>query len=246
MQDIKSAVILAAGMGTRLRKVIEDVPKGLLEVGGKKLIFESLKRLTANGIEDIIIVTGYASDKYELALKKEYPNVRFILNKDFDSTGSMHSLFQIRNQFSTGFLLLESDLLYEDRSIPALINSEYNNAILISGQTGSGDEVYVCGENELVQHINKEVTEQFSCQGELVGISKISLTFFEQLCGYYEQNLKSLRLAHYEECISDLSSTNPVYYLKVPDLVWTEIDNPDHFQRALDEIFPRIYGYKPI
>ena len=245
MNQVKTAIILAAGMGLRLREVLENSPKGLLEIGDKILILESLRRLTDAGISEIIIVTGYASGKYHAALSDSYPGIRFIANEEFESTGSMHSLFQARNLISTDFLLLESDLLYEDRSVPALLECHYDTAILISGKTGSGDEVYVCGEEGLVKRINKELTDQFPCQGELVGISKISLPFYKKLCAYYENNLEYQRLAHYEECISDLSSTNDVHYIKIPDLVWTEIDNPEHFNRALNQIYPKIYGPLP-
>lgn len=245
MSKVKSAVILAAGMGTRLQDVLEHTPKGLLEIGGKTLILESLRRLTNAGIHDIIIVTGHASDKYQTALADIYPGVRYVTNKEFEITGSMHSLYQARELVSKDFLLLESDLLYEDRSVPALLNCQHDTTILISGKTNSGDEVYVCGKEGLVKRINKKLTDQFPCQGELVGISKISLEFYEKLCRYYGNNLESQRLAHYEECISELSSTSEVHYFKINDLVWTEIDNPEHLNRALNQIYPQIYGHLP-
>lgn len=242
MQTLKTAVILAAGMGTRLRSIFNGKPKGLLEIGGKTLIKESLRRITLGGITDIIIVTGYSADHYQRELAEEYPQIRYIPNREYDTTGSMHSLFQVRKLITSDFLLLESDLLYEDRCISALIQSKHKTEILISGKTGSGDEVYVFGENNKVSFINKAKSETLTCQGELVGISKLHLMFFAQLCEYYESNLVKLQNAHYEECISDLSLTHLVHYLKIPDIIWTEIDNPDHYRRALKEIFPRIYG----
>jgi 2-aminoethylphosphonate-pyruvate transaminase len=245
MQTLKTAVILAAGMGTRLRDIFKNKPKGLLEIGGKQLIMESLRRITVGGITDIIMVTGYSSDHYKQALSKEYPGIRYVPNREYDSTGSMHSLFQVRNLVTSDFLLLESDLLYEDRCISALMDSKNKTEILISGKTGSGDEVYVYGENNRVSRINKAKSETLTCQGELVGISKLDRSFFEQLCQYYETNLPKLKNAHYEECISDLSVTQKVHYLRILDLVWTEIDNPDHYKRALKEIYPRIYGEEP-
>jgi len=245
MHQAKTAVILAAGMGTRLREVLESDPKGLLEISGKRLIVESLKRLIKGGIREIILVTGYKGDNYKSALASEFPQIRFIPNLDYDSTGSMHSLFQVRNAVTSDFLLLESDLLYEDRAIPALLNSDRENEILISGKTESGDEVWVYGENDRVQRINKEKSDHLTCQGELVGISKLSLAFMEQLAEYYQENAASLRNAHYEECISDLAASYPVHYLKIEDLIWTEIDNPHHLERALQKIYPKLYNDSP-
>ncbi len=248
MQKIETAVILAAGMGTRLKDVIDDRPKGLLKVGDREIIKESLDRIGKGGIKDVIMVTGYRNDQLEQALSDEYPHVRYLKNEEYASSGSMHSLFHVLDQVKTGFLLLESDLLYEDRCITELIESEEETEILISGRTGSGDEVYVYGDEDekRVKGISKNQIDSLTRQGELVGISKLSQTFFRILCTYYENNLTSLKNAHYEECISDLSLSHQVYYLKIPDVVWTEIDDPDHYQRAKEIIYPRIYGKKPI
>lgn len=242
MSNVKTAVILAAGMGTRLRDILEDIPKGLLRVEGRELIKESLKRIKKGGIEKIIIVTGFNKEKYEAALQLEYPDIIYTQNLEFASTGSMHSLLMVKDLVDTDFLLLESDLLYEDRCITSLVESDFETAILASGKTGSGDEVYIYGENELIQKINKNKHPELPLIGELVGISKISLDFYKKLCHYYEQHLEQLRYAHYEECISDLSDEHRVYCLKIEDIVWTEIDDPSHYQRALKEIYPKIYG----
>ena len=244
MQKIESAIILAAGMGTRLRDVIDDRPKGLLKVGSRELIKESLDRLIRGGIRDIIIVTGYRSELYKTALSSEYPQVRFLRNDEFEISGSMHSLFQAKNSVKSGFLLLESDLLYEDRCITELVQSDKETEILISGETGSGDEVYVYGnaDSKRVERINKNPVDYLSCQGELVGISKLSAAFFKILCHYYEENISSLKNSHYEECISDLSASHEVNFLKIPDIIWTEIDDSSHYRRAKELIYPRIYG----
>ena len=59
---IRQAVILAAGMGTRLRGELDDRPKGFIELGERPIIVESLERLRAAGIEDVVIVTGQACE----------------------------------------------------------------------------------------------------------------------------------------------------------------------------------------
>jgi choline kinase len=244
MQKIETAIILAAGMGVRLKGVIDDRPKGLLEIGNREIIKESLDRIAKGGIKDVIIVTGYAGDKYHAALADEYPHIRYLENSEYAKSGSMHSLFQAREEITGDFLMLESDLLYEDRCIPSLVKSSGANEILISGKTGSGDEVYVYGdaERKTIQKITKNRVDSLTSQGELTGISKLSLPFFKLLCDYYEENLDSLKNAHYEECISDLALSHDVHYLKIPDIVWTEIDDPSHYKRAVELIYPKIYG----
>ena len=167
----------------------------------------------------------------------------------------MHSLFVAKNYLQEDFLLLESDLLYESRALPSVINFEGPDVVLASGKTGSGDEVYIYGEtcekqpgyitsrNILrgkIAAISKKPFPGLSVQGELVGISKISLKLLDRMCEYHEANLEFPCSRHYEECISDICSKTEIPYLRGGDLVWTEIDDQSHYERALKEIFPRL------
>ena len=79
-----------------------------------------------------------------------------------------------------------------------------------------------------------------SVQGELVGISKISLKLLNRMCEHHEANLEFPCNRHYEECISDLCSKTGIPFLRVGDLVWTEIDDQSHYDRALKEILPSL------
>ncbi len=71
---MKHAVILAAGMGTRLRDAHSGMPKGFVELDGTPIIEMSLLRLEAAGITDVVIVTGYAAEHYA-ALAERYRGV---------------------------------------------------------------------------------------------------------------------------------------------------------------------------
>ncbi|GIT07343.1 MAG: hypothetical protein CM1200mP30_09730 [Pseudomonadota bacterium] len=66
---ISTAVILAAGMGIRLRDVTGLLPKGLLEIGGQSLIYRSLKNLKKGGIDRAVIVTGFQESLYHERLQ---------------------------------------------------------------------------------------------------------------------------------------------------------------------------------
>lgn len=245
-KNIKTAVILAAGMGQRLRGVIDDKPKGLLAIDGKELILRSLDCLIDHGITEIIMVLGYLREKYIQTLKEAYPDIRYVQNADYAETGSMHSLFLSKELITSDFLLLESDLLYEDRCLSSLLEDPGDEAVLISGATQSGDEVYVHGESGLINHISKQKHPEFISQGELVGISKLSRDLFEKLCDYYSREISFPSDFHYEDCISALSSRMPIRYLKIDDIIWTEIDNASHFQRALELIYPKIIKQKEL
>lgn len=234
-----TAVILAAGMGTRLRDVIGVHPKGLLEIKGKTLIERSLTCLKAFGITQVVMVTGYQEEQYQKALNIEFPEIKFVTNKDYAVTGSMHSLFLAAEYVTSDFLLLESDLLYETRTISSLLNQK-DSSILISGKTGSGDEVYIYGESNKITEISKKKIDILVSQGELVGVSRISQNLYKKMCFYYKNQIEFPSDFHYEDCISDLSKNMEINYLKVVDLAWTEIDDSNHYDRALKLIYPRI------
>jgi len=233
------AVILAAGMGVRLRNVVGEVPKGLLEINGQTLISRSLECLKSYGVNQFIMVTGYEEEKYYEALKPHYPDMTFISNDDYAITGSMHSLLLAADHIQSDFLLLESDLLYESRTISTLLQQK-RSTVLISGATKSGDEVYIYGKSDNIEKITKEKLASLTLQGELVGVSRISHNLFKKMCDYYQQQIKFPSNFHYEDCISDLSKNSIINYFKVDDLVWTEIDDQHHYNRALDIIYPRI------
>ena len=254
---ISTAVILAAGMGIRLRNVTGLLPKGLLEIGGQSLISRSLESLKNEGIDRAVIVTGFQESLYHEHLQPQIniPELEFVHSKQFEESGSMHSLFVAKNYLKEDFLLLESDLLYESRALPSVINFEGPDVVLASGETGSGDEVYIYGEKSekllgtknsgsivrgKIAAISKKTFPDLSIQGELVGISKISLKLLNLMCDYHQEHLEFPCNRHYEECISDLCPRNQIPFLRVGDLIWTEIDDQSHYERALKEILPKL------
>ena len=87
----RAAVILAAGMGTRLRGVFSELPKGFVEVGGETLIARSLRLLSERGIRDTWIVAGHLGHAYH-DLAKDRPDVHVLDNPAYAETGSMASL----------------------------------------------------------------------------------------------------------------------------------------------------------
>ncbi len=66
--SIVRVIILAAGQGKRLLPLTADVPKALLDIGGKTLIERQVEAFASNGLKDFVVITGYAADKMEAAL----------------------------------------------------------------------------------------------------------------------------------------------------------------------------------
>ena len=113
---VKRAIFLAAGFGSRLVPITLNTPKPLVLVNGKKIIETLLDACREAEIEEIIIVTGYLSDQFEILLKK-YPNIKFIVNKKYNEANNISSAYLVRDKFANAYVL-ESDLyLYNSNLI---------------------------------------------------------------------------------------------------------------------------------
>lgn len=88
------AIILAAGMGTRLRPLTDDTPKSLVKVAGEPMAERQIKFLKERGIHDIIVVTGYLKEKFEY-LEKKY-DVKLIHNDKYDVYNNIYTMYLVR------------------------------------------------------------------------------------------------------------------------------------------------------
>ncbi|AGX41885.1 phosphocholine cytidylyltransferase family protein [Clostridium saccharobutylicum] len=247
MGRIKTAVILAAGMGSRLQDITQNkVPKGLIKVNGKTLVERSIEKLRSLGIDKIYIVTGHLSESYdELAKKNKY--IKTIKNRKYKATGSMTSLSILEHELKEDFLLLESDLIYEVYGLIKVINFEQDDCVLLSGRTNSGDECYVEIRDDNLYKISKHKEEIENVYGELVGISKISIELYKEMLKQYKNfNIETMEYGQrtkkydYENAMFDAAKNRKIGYLKIENLIWGEIDDKNHLNRIEKTILPRL------
>ncbi|KMM36906.1 2-aminoethylphosphonate aminotransferase [Guptibacillus hwajinpoensis] len=237
---IKTAVILAAGMGSRIRDRSEGRPKGFLTIEGKPLIEHSIEKLLEAGIENIYIGTGYKKEEYE-RLTQKYTQISCINNPDYNTSGSMFTLYQMESYVQDDFLLLESDLLYEKKALQTILSNKQPDTILASELTRSGDEVFIeVDKNQNLIKMSKKSNELNSVYAELVGISKLSLPTFKTLCKKGSQMFQSSKDLHYEDGLVQIAKEVDLYVQNVRNLVWCEVDDEKHLQRAVSLIAPLI------
>lgn len=241
------AVILAAGMGVRLRTIIGEIPKGLIKIDEKTLLERSLEALKEHGINDVIIVTGFYGDSIKSKFGKEYSGIklRYVSNEIYSKTNSMYSLSKAKNLIDDDILLLESDLLYDKKAIKIALDSKFKDVILVGELRNSGDDVYICAnKNYRIINIGKNIPEEDrkNTVGALVGISKYSKEFLPKLFEKSEQEIANNELNyHYEETVYATSRLgNPVYAELCKGLNWIEIDTENDLKRAREEIYPKI------
>src|SRR5579871_6157305 len=102
------AVILAAGIASRLRPLTNNTPKCLLPVGEKKILELTIDNIIANNISDVMIVTGYLQEQIKDFVSSKYPalNVQYIYNEVYDSTNNIYSLWLTKDSFINDDMLL--------------------------------------------------------------------------------------------------------------------------------------------
>jgi len=233
-QTIKTAVILAAGRGTRLGDRTKEMPKGFLEVGGETLIERSIRLLKANGIENIIVGVGHKGTAYE-DIQEQY-GLTIYYNDEYSTTESMYTLVCAAPHVAGDFLLLESDLLYDISALQTLLNTTQANVILGSGFTDSGDEVYLHAfENGDFRYLSQDGNDKINSYAELVGICKLSQDLYQKMIA-----LPTIKKMKYEYAYNVLSPTEDIHVEKQADLVWCEIDDDDHLNRALTLVLPKL------
>ena len=105
-----NAIILAAGMGTRLRPFTDDRPKCLVAVNGVPMVERQIQFLKEKGIDDITLISGYKAEALEY-LKDKY-GVDIIFNDRYDTCNNINSLYIVRDRFHDTYIL-EGDVFME-------------------------------------------------------------------------------------------------------------------------------------
>ncbi len=207
------AVILAAGMGKRLKGKTKNHTKSMVKILGKTFLEHSLDKITKYNISRIIIATGYFGDEIKKVIGKSYNGVPviYIDNEIYDKTNNIYSLYLTKKYLEEeDTLLLESDLIYEQKILEKLIKNPYPNLAVADKYKPHMDGTVVCvnDDDEITAFVPKEnfnyknVDEYY----KTVNIYKFSkeflkkdyLPFLEAYCKtmgsnqYYEQVLRVL------------------------------------------------------
>ena len=231
-KSIDTAVILAAGKGQRLEK-----PAGLLEISETTVIDKIIDRLKACDVTNILLVVGYKAQLYREHFKNS--QITFVENPLYERTGTMHSLSLVKDAVKSDFLLVESDQLFEQRAISELLENNQQVSVLVSPPQGSGDEAYVEFDAKgNIFRIAKDVHQLSRIDGEMLGISKIPLDLFQKMLAFYENSENPF--INYEYVMENIGRLYNIKPHVIDDLVWCEIDNPTHYKKAVDLIYPRI------
>lgn len=230
------AIILAAGMGKRLGEYTKNNTKCMVPVNGVKLIDRVLSQLAKLKLSRVVIVVGYEGQKLMDYLGNEHDGLKieYINNPVYDKTNNIYSLALAKEELcKEDTILLESDLIFEDRMLQLLINNKEPDLALVAKYETwmDGTMVRIDADNNIVNFVPKEAFryEDVDVYYKTVNIYKFSKEFstnfyvpfleaYSKVMGnneYYEQVLRVLIHLH----------KSPLKALPITDEKWYEIDD---------------------
>ena len=231
------AVILAAGLGSRLKKLTENNTKSMVEVDGISLMERMLRILDKKSLSNIVVVTGYKSEFFINYIKSLNINTKltFINNEIYDKTNNIYSMFLAKNEMvKEDSILLESDLIFDDKMITEVIDDKRKNLALVAKYERwmDGTCLKINDDEEILDFISgkdfnfKEAYDYY----KTINIYKFSKEFskniyFPFLEAYMSANGKNDYYEAVLKIIIDLGKNH--IYAKVisDDIRWYEIDD---------------------
>lgn len=239
------AIILAAGVGKRLKPLTDERPKCLIKIGGKTLLARYLDVLERLDIKDITFVLGHLKDMVleEINTLSKNRGLRFhyLINEGYEN-GSITSLWVARDRLGEGTLIMDADVLFHPALLEKLVRSPKASCFLMEGDfRDTGEEMKLFIQGERVIAISKKNKAQTPLVGEGVGFLKLSSEHAPALKKALEDLVNEGRLdAEYEEAIDRCLDRSDMGFERVDGLPWIEIDFSEDIERAEKEILPRL------
>lgn len=247
------AIMLAAGVGSRLGADSAGRPKALLRIGPKTLLQRHFEILWRCGVRDVVLGVGYQAERMaaEAAATAGPMRVRLVHNPDYRS-GSVVTLASLAKELSAGepVLVMDADVLYDDRVIVRLQRAPHDNCFLLDRSAEDGEEpVKICVRSGRIVEFRKKVDVAYDYWGESVGFFRFSAPVAKWLAEIAADYAASGRVnAPYEDAIRDMVLSHSPHgfgFEDVTGLPWVEIDFPEDVERARSDIMPRLVDGSP-
>lgn len=232
------AVILAAGRGRRMGALTEDRPKCLLPVGGQTILEHQLATLSALGVTEITVVTGYCSDRVRERIDGR---ARFIQNDDWAETNSLYSFSLCHDAAECeSLLVLNGDVIAHPAIIERVLTSR-SSAFAYDSTSGNDEEhMKVELRGDQLRSMSKDLPRG-RVHGENVGV----LRFEGRAPALLSQEAESLlstagRKQWLAAAVQRVAQQISLQGLDVDDLPWCEIDFPEDLRAARALIWPAL------
>ncbi|HVZ58952.1 MAG TPA: phosphocholine cytidylyltransferase family protein [Patescibacteria group bacterium] len=234
------AIILTAGIGSRIRPLTDDKPKSLLEVNGAPILKNMLSNIQASGISEVIVITGYLEDMINSYISQNFPNLKvtYVRNEKYLDTNTGYSLMLAKDAVAgDSFIKFDADVMFEKAILEKLIQSSYETALCLDKNINlEAEEVKaIATPDGKVLEVGKKL-DPTKAAGESIGIEKIGPHAGRLLFAELEKLMKDQ--ANWKEYYDDSYTTLvnqgvPFGVVDITGLKWVEIDTHDDYQKAL-------------
>jgi D-glycero-alpha-D-manno-heptose 1-phosphate guanylyltransferase len=232
---IKEAIILAGGLGTRLRSVIADKPKCMAPVAGKPFLHYLINFLQKNGIENFIFSVGYMHEVIEEYLKNNFPELKYIISLESEPLGTGGAIkLACKKTFQENVLICNGDTLYKiDCHKLSEFHKKVNATCTLSLKPMNNFNRYGVVEINS-DHSVKSFKEKQFYQSGLINGGIYALNIHEFLKNHLPKKF-SFEEYFLEKNVDLPTSKKPKLYGLVQDEYFIDIGIPEDYERAQKE-----------
>jgi len=242
MKMIKTAIVLAAGLGTRLNQLTDGIPKCLVEINGRSILENALTNLEKNGIEETVIVVGYLKNEIINRVGSRFGQMKitYIENMAYDKTNNIYSLWRAKNYLQEPIILIEGDIFFEEQILKELLSVKYDACMVVGHFKEGLDGLVVSLDNDnfvtgMFFKEDQKDNFNYSDKYKTVNMYKFSKEFLERIMKYLDEFVAKGELHHfYEITIKKLLEEEELrlFAYVVNELKWYEIDDETDFKKA--------------
>ncbi len=237
------AIILAAGMGKRLRPLTDNIPKCMVPVNGTPILINTLDILSQFPVQEVIIVVGHKREAVRDRVGDRYKGmtITYVVNEVYDKTNNIYSLWLAKDLVRDNVLLFEGDIFFEKALVELALKDENRNSVLVNSYKSYMDGTVLEINSDLSVRKMIPRREQgedfdFTDKYKTVNIYNFTKDFFRNtLVPHLDTYLKTQSVNEYYELVLGviIYIGNPKLYAAIADDVkWYEIDDANDLQKA--------------
>jgi len=238
--NMKKAIILSAGQGSRLGHLTDDRPKCLIEFNGRTLLDRQLDALAANGVEEVVVVTGFRDDQIEAALKRRGdagPRVRTVYNPFYKVADNLGSLFVAREEIAGDVLVWNGDTLVSEDLMARVVGNRDQDGICVTIDRKEGydeDDMKVVVDDAGRLHAIGKRLDLAKVNAESIGLLAFRGAGAQTFRHAIERAIRASEgtTIWYLRVIHQIAQEAPVWTLDINGHEWGEVDFPEDVESA--------------
>ena len=244
MQEIKKAVILAAGLGSRLKPLTDSAPKCLTEVNDRSLLGHTLGILEKNGIDETVVVVGYLGDIVIEKVGESYGGMKvtYLWNKIYEKTNSMYSAWLAREYLEQGAVLIEGDTIFEESLVRGVLREHPGKACWVGDRftpSHDGSMSTTDSDNRIIELriVREKLKEYRNNYYKSTGVLKITPEYGREFSRWLDEEVRRDNvMVYFDIVIAGHLADAPIFIHDFTGGRWIEIDDMNDLARA-EELF---------